>query len=252
MPGRLYRIERYPGLVEDSDPQARVHGEVYALNDPAQRAEMARRLRGHRAGQPTTRTNTSASSARCGSPRASTITAWVYLYRKDVARFRLIPDGRWRSAVGLTKAALLSRHRVGTIPLGWPPERAEPGPGRTLHVEPLSRGLRRLEARPGGVLGRGRARDRLVQALGQGVRPLRRPVRPLVRRRRVQHRLQLPRPPRGARPRPAEGADLRQPRHQHQRAFTYAELRDEVATLGGVLQDLGVKPRATASSSTCR
>ena len=23
------------------------------------------------------------------------ITAWVYLYRKDVARFRLIADGRW-------------------------------------------------------------------------------------------------------------------------------------------------------------
>ena len=39
------------------------------------------------------------------------VTAWVYLYRKDVARFRLIPDGRWRSLLALTKAALLSRHR---------------------------------------------------------------------------------------------------------------------------------------------
>ena len=67
------------------------------------------------------------------------------------------------------------------------------------------------------------------------------PVRPLVRRRRVQHRLQLPRPPCRARPRRAEGADLRQPRHQaRSAAYTYAELRDEVATLGGVLQDLGV------------
>ena len=36
------------------------------------------------------------------------------------------------------------------------------------------------------------------------------------------------------------------------RAYTYVELRDEVATLGGVLQDLGVWPGATASSSTCR
>ena len=38
-----------------------------------------------------------------------------------------------------------------------------------------------------------------------------------------------------------EGADLRQPRHQHAKSFTYAELTDEVATLGAVLQDLGVK-----------
>ena len=44
----------------------------------------------------------------------------------------------------------------------------------------------------------------------------RRPVRPLVRRRRVQHRLQRPRPARGARPGRAEGAHLRQPGHRHE------------------------------------
>src|SRR5688572_28349392 len=34
MPGRLYRIKHYPGLVEGTDPNELVHGEVYALNNP--------------------------------------------------------------------------------------------------------------------------------------------------------------------------------------------------------------------------
>jgi gamma-glutamylcyclotransferase (GGCT)/AIG2-like uncharacterized protein YtfP len=33
--GRLYRISWYPGLVLGGGPDARVHGEVYALNTPA-------------------------------------------------------------------------------------------------------------------------------------------------------------------------------------------------------------------------
>ena len=35
IPGRLYRVGWYPGLVEAAAGSARVHGEVYALNDPA-------------------------------------------------------------------------------------------------------------------------------------------------------------------------------------------------------------------------
>ena len=124
--------------------------------------------------------------------------------------------------------------------------------GRCARVEPLSRGLRRLEEGPGGVLGRGRARDRLVQALGQGVRPLCRPVRPLVRRRRVQHGLELPRPARRARPRPAEGADLRQPRHQDARAPTPTPSCATRWRRSAACCRTWASPRATASSSTCR
>ena len=98
-----------------------------------------------------------------------------------------------------------------------------------------------LAARPGSVLGRGRPRDRLVQALGQGVRPLCRPIWPLVRRRGMQHGLQLPRPARRAWPRRAESADLRQSRHQQHPLLHLRRTTDEVATLGAVLQDLGVK-----------
>src|SRR5262245_62471036 len=34
MPGRLYRVDWYPGLVEAAAGDSRVHGEVYALADP--------------------------------------------------------------------------------------------------------------------------------------------------------------------------------------------------------------------------
>ena len=94
IPGRLYRIERYPGLVEDSDPQLRAHGEVYALNDPAGALKWLDAYEGivpDALGQN--------EYERVERPvrlvSGEQITAWVYLYRKDVARFRLIPDGRW-------------------------------------------------------------------------------------------------------------------------------------------------------------
>ena len=97
IPGRLYRIERYPGLVEDSDPQ---------------RAGAWRGVCAERSGQPlkwldayegiVPGAHDQNEYERVERPvrlaSGEQITAWVYLYRKDVAPFRLIPDGRWGSA----------------------------------------------------------------------------------------------------------------------------------------------------------
>ena len=96
IPGRLYRIKHYPGLVEGTDPSGLVHGEVYALNNPASaltwldayegiQPEAIERNEYERVERPV--------RLASGEP----LTAWVYLYRKDVAPHRLIPDGRWVS-----------------------------------------------------------------------------------------------------------------------------------------------------------
>ena len=95
--GRLYRIERYPGLVEDSNPLLRVHGEVYVLHDPANTLTWLDAYEGIVPGAPDRNEYERVErSVRLAS--GEQITVWVYLYRKDVARFRLIPDGRWGSA----------------------------------------------------------------------------------------------------------------------------------------------------------
>jgi gamma-glutamylcyclotransferase (GGCT)/AIG2-like uncharacterized protein YtfP len=95
IPGRLYRIKHYPGLVEGTDPNELVHGEVHALNNPVSALTWLDAYEGIVPGaldrneyERVERTLRLAS----GEP----ITAWVYLYRKTVAPFRLIPDGRWR------------------------------------------------------------------------------------------------------------------------------------------------------------
>ena len=97
MPGRLYRMGDYPGLVEEADPEVRVHGEVYALNDPAGALTWLDAYEGIVPGK-----DDQNEYERVERPArlisGEQITAWVYLYRKDVARFRLIPDGRWGSA----------------------------------------------------------------------------------------------------------------------------------------------------------
>ena len=97
IPGRLYRIEHYPGLVEGSDPHARVHGEVYALSDPANALKWLDAYEGITLGK-----EDQSEYERVERPvrlaSGEPVTAWVYLYRKDVAPFRLIADGRWLSA----------------------------------------------------------------------------------------------------------------------------------------------------------
>jgi gamma-glutamylcyclotransferase (GGCT)/AIG2-like uncharacterized protein YtfP len=97
MPGRLYRIEGYPGLVETSDPQVRVHGEVHTLKDPAGALKWLDAYEGIAPGKHD-RNEYERVERLVRLASGEDISAWVYLYRKDVARSRLIPDGRWVSA----------------------------------------------------------------------------------------------------------------------------------------------------------
>lgn len=96
IPGcRLYSLGRYPGLVEAADTSGPVHGEVYALNAPASTLQWLDAYEG-------IVTETDASEYQrveriVHLDSGQEIVAWVYLYRKDVASFRLVEDGRWRS-----------------------------------------------------------------------------------------------------------------------------------------------------------
>jgi gamma-glutamylcyclotransferase (GGCT)/AIG2-like uncharacterized protein YtfP len=92
--GRLYRVSWYPGAVASADPEQRVHGEVYALGDPSRTLAWLDAYEGIVPGS-----EEAGEYRRLERPaRLATgveVTAWVYLYWKDVAGFTLVPDGRW-------------------------------------------------------------------------------------------------------------------------------------------------------------
>ena len=90
-----------------------------------------------------------------------------------------------------------------------PGKRRGRGDSHGRPFEPLSRGLRALAARPARFLGRSGGRHRLDRKAENRVRSERRRLRPLVRRRRLQHLLQRGRPPRRCRARRADGDHLR-------------------------------------------
>jgi gamma-glutamylcyclotransferase (GGCT)/AIG2-like uncharacterized protein YtfP len=98
MQGRLYRVSWYPGAVDSTDPAQRVHGEVWALDDPKRAFAWLDEYEGV-AGR-----GESGEYRRLERPvRLATgaeIAAWVYLYEKDVAGLPAISDGRWSVATG--------------------------------------------------------------------------------------------------------------------------------------------------------
>ena len=95
--GRLYRIKHYPGLVEGTEPQQRVHGEVFALNDPAQELKWLDAYEGIQPGA-LKRNEYERVERPVRLASGEHITAWVYLYCNNVAPLRRIPGGRWVSA----------------------------------------------------------------------------------------------------------------------------------------------------------
>lgn len=97
IPGRLYRIKHYPGLIEGNDPQELVHGEVHALNNPVRALTWLDAYEGIVPGAHDQNEYERAERpVRLAS--GEQLTVWVYLYRKDVAGFCLIADGSWVSA----------------------------------------------------------------------------------------------------------------------------------------------------------
>jgi gamma-glutamylcyclotransferase (GGCT)/AIG2-like uncharacterized protein YtfP len=97
IPGRLYRIKHYPGLVEGTDPKELVHGEVYALNNPASALTWLDAYEGIQPGAHD-RNEYERVERPVRLASGEQLTVWVYLYCKNVAPFRRIPGGRWVSA----------------------------------------------------------------------------------------------------------------------------------------------------------
>lgn len=92
--GRLYRVSWYPGVVEGTDAEQRVHGEVYALTDPGRALAWLDAYEGIVPGS-----EESGEYLRVERPArlaiGAEVVAWVYLYRKDVAGLSLMPGGCW-------------------------------------------------------------------------------------------------------------------------------------------------------------
>jgi gamma-glutamylcyclotransferase (GGCT)/AIG2-like uncharacterized protein YtfP len=95
--GRLYRVSWYPGAVDTPDPAHRVHGEVWALDDPKRALTWLDAYEGIGPGRAE-----GGQYRRLERPvRLATgaeLAAWVYLYQWDVTRLPVISDGRWRVA----------------------------------------------------------------------------------------------------------------------------------------------------------
>ena len=109
---------------------------------------------------------------------------------------------------------------VGAAPRPYVPIAREPEPRVNGRQRTLVRECLRGVARGArGVLVRGGARRRVVEALGARARRLARPVLPMVCRRRAQYLLQRGRSPRRCRARQPNGADLRQSGDRPSRAL---------------------------------
>jgi gamma-glutamylcyclotransferase (GGCT)/AIG2-like uncharacterized protein YtfP len=91
---RLYRISWYPGAVASGDPDERVHGEFYALENPDRALAWLDAYEGIRPGNRDENEYERAERPARLSP-GEEIAAWVYLYRKDVAGLSAVSGGRW-------------------------------------------------------------------------------------------------------------------------------------------------------------
>ena len=92
--GRLYRISWYPGLVAGGQPGEHVHGEVYALENPARALAWLDEYEGLVPGNPN-----AGEYERIELPvrlsTEETLTAWVYVYRGETAKLARVLSGRW-------------------------------------------------------------------------------------------------------------------------------------------------------------
>ena len=94
--GRLLDLGRYPGLVLPAAATHRVHGELFELTDPDRTLPWLDAYEGILAGEPGP-----FQYARIEQPvelaDGRRLTAFVYVYQRDVTLARLLPDGRWPS-----------------------------------------------------------------------------------------------------------------------------------------------------------
>lgn len=98
MPGRLYDLGRYPGVVERADAGQIVHGELLRLADPVPTLAWLDRYEnivpgGYAATNEYGRVERPVMLAGEVGP----VDAWVYIYQWSVTGGVLVPDGRWRA-----------------------------------------------------------------------------------------------------------------------------------------------------------
>jgi gamma-glutamylcyclotransferase (GGCT)/AIG2-like uncharacterized protein YtfP len=91
---RLYDLGRYPGLVESGAASDVVHGEVVALTNPARTFPWLDAYEGIMAGDPDG-SDYARVERNIRLAHGSELSAWVYVYRKDIAHRHAIAGGRW-------------------------------------------------------------------------------------------------------------------------------------------------------------
>lgn len=95
--GRLFDLGDYPGLVAPDTPGDVVHGEVVELADPETSFRWLDAYEG-------IRTDTLHASEYHREPRrvrlasGTELTAWVYIYARDVSGARLVTGGTWSAS----------------------------------------------------------------------------------------------------------------------------------------------------------
>lgn len=92
--GRLYRVSWYPAAVASDVAGEQVHGEVYALDDPAQALAWLDAYEGIRPDDPSAGEYVRVERAAQLASGAA-IVAWVYLYRAATQGLAVVADGRW-------------------------------------------------------------------------------------------------------------------------------------------------------------
>jgi len=92
--GRLYTISWYPGLVDAGGEDDRVWGEVFRLDDPARALAWLDAYEGITPGSPA-RGEYARLQRSVRLATGAELSAWVYVYRRDVAGLRPVPGGRW-------------------------------------------------------------------------------------------------------------------------------------------------------------
>jgi gamma-glutamylcyclotransferase (GGCT)/AIG2-like uncharacterized protein YtfP len=94
--GRLYRVSWYPGAVDTTAPEQRVHGEIYVLDNPTLALAWLDAYEGIAPSRGET-----GEYGRFERPArladGTETAAWVYLYQKDVTSLPSIADGRWKA-----------------------------------------------------------------------------------------------------------------------------------------------------------
>ena len=85
MPGRLYRVRRYPGMRPARGPQDFVRGELYKLRQPSNTLKVLDEYEEHYARE--------LHRAILETGRA--FQAWVYVYRRCLAEDRYLVSGEW-------------------------------------------------------------------------------------------------------------------------------------------------------------